>query len=284
MLAEERSTSMNQPLTYALGYSESEFKRLESQGASFRDLTEDLLRRAGVVSGMRVLDVGCGVGDVSLLAAELVGPSGAVLGVDRSKEAIGVAHHRAVKAGQRWVRFCSTELDAFTAEEKFDAIIGRFILMYLPNPAETLRRLCRHLRPDSIVVFQEMVMPLARSHPNGKHFHQCGDWIIETLTRAGSDVDMGSKLFTTFLSAGLPPPQMILAGPVEGGPDSPVYDWLAGVLRSLLPIAERLHVATAAQVQIETMAERLRHEAVQHNAIIMTPPFIAAWTRVNAQG
>ena len=127
-------------------------------------------------------------------------------------------------------------------------------------------------------------MPLARSHPDGKHFHQCGDWIIETLTRAGFDVDMGSKLFTTFLSAGLPPPQMILAGRVEGGPDSPVYDWLAGVLRSLLPIAGRLHVATAAQVQIETMAERLRNEAVQHNAIIMTPPFIAAWTRVNAQG
>jgi hypothetical protein len=65
-----RSMSMNQPLTYALGYSESEFKRLESQGVFFRDLTEDVLCRAGVVSGMRVLDVGCGVGDVSLLAGE----------------------------------------------------------------------------------------------------------------------------------------------------------------------------------------------------------------------
>jgi hypothetical protein len=63
---------MNQSLTYALGYSESELKRLESQGAFFRDLTEDLLRRSGVVSGMRVLDIGCGVGDVSLLAGELV--------------------------------------------------------------------------------------------------------------------------------------------------------------------------------------------------------------------
>jgi hypothetical protein len=77
---------------------------------------------------------------------------------------------------------------------------------------------------------------------------------------------------------------MILVWRVEGGPDSPVRDWLAGVLRSLLPIAERLHVATAAKVQIETMAERLLNEALQHNVIIMTPPFIAAWTRVDAQG
>jgi SAM-dependent methyltransferase len=270
---------MSQPLTYALGYSEGEFKRLESQGAFFRDLTEDLLRRGGIVSGMRVLDVGCGVGDVSLLAAELVGPSGTVLGVDRSKDAVSVAHQRAVTAEQPWVRFYATELEAFAAEEKFDAIIGRLILMYLPNPAETLRRLCRYLRPGGIVVFQEMVMPLTHSNPDGKHFHQCRDWIIETFARAGFEVDMGSKLFATFLSAGLHPPQMIAAGRVEGGPHSPVYDWLAGVLRSLLPIAERLGVVTAAEVEIETMAERLRNEAVQQNSSIMTPPFIGAWGR-----
>jgi SAM-dependent methyltransferase len=271
---------MNQPLTYALGYSEGEFKRLESQGAFFRDLTEDVLRRAGIVSGMRVLDVGCGVGDVSLLAAELVGPSGAVLGVDRSKEAVGVARHRAATAEQRWVRFCSTELEAFVAEEKFDAIIGRLILMYQPNPAETLRRLCRHLRPPGIVAFQEGVLPLMRSNPDGKHFHQCVDWVIETFARAGFEIDMGSKLFTTFLNAGLPAPEMIVAGRVEGGSHSPVYDWLAATLRSLLPIAERLGVVTAAEVEIETLAERMRQEALHHTACLMPPPLIGAWTRI----
>jgi SAM-dependent methyltransferase len=76
---------------YALGYSNSEFKRLELQASLIRDLTENVLRRAGIVPGMRVLDVGCGVGDVSLLAAEIVGPSGFVLGVDRSADATAVA-------------------------------------------------------------------------------------------------------------------------------------------------------------------------------------------------
>ena len=77
---------MNQTCGYARGYSEGEFKRLESQGRFFHDVTADVLRRAGIVSGMRVLDIGCGVGDVSLLAAEFVGPSGTVLGIDRSAE------------------------------------------------------------------------------------------------------------------------------------------------------------------------------------------------------
>jgi hypothetical protein len=127
-----------------------------------------------------------------------------------------------------------------------------------------------------------MIMPLIRSNPDGKHFHQCLAWIIETFGRAGVEVDMGSKLFATFLSAGLPPPQMILAGRVEGGPDSPIYGWLAGVLRSLLPMAERFNVATAVEVQIETIAERMRNEAILENACIMVP-FIGAWTQLSAQ-
>jgi Methyltransferase domain len=100
-----RSISTDRRRMYALGYSESKLKRLELQANFFRDLTEDVLRRAGIASGMRVLDIGCGVGDVSLLAAELVGPSGAVLGVDRSAEAIEMAVRRAAAAGQHWVRF-----------------------------------------------------------------------------------------------------------------------------------------------------------------------------------
>jgi 2-polyprenyl-3-methyl-5-hydroxy-6-metoxy-1,4-benzoquinol methylase len=54
---------------YPLGYSAHEADRLEKQGLFLNELTEEVLRRAGMRPGMRVLDVGCGMGDVSLLAA-----------------------------------------------------------------------------------------------------------------------------------------------------------------------------------------------------------------------
>jgi ubiquinone/menaquinone biosynthesis C-methylase UbiE len=261
-----------------LGYSDAEFKRLERQGAFLYDLTEDVLRRAGIAPGMRVLDIGCGVGDVSMLAGALVGPSGEVFGIDRSEEAIDIARRRAAAAGQAWLQFETAEVEAFTGIGPFDAVIGRLVLMYLPDPAATLRRLRGHLRPGGIVAFQEMAMPLARSVPDGPQFRQCIRWIMETFARAGFELDMGSRLFATFVAAGLPAPQMIVAGRAEGGPHSPVYDYIASVLRSLLPVMERTGVATAAEVGVESVADCLRQEAVERNACIMPPPLIGAWS------
>src|SRR5258708_20714401 len=64
-----------------------------------RALTERLLRQAGLKEGMRVLDLGCGTGGVSLLAAEMVGLSGAVVGVDQSADAIAVAKECSRESG-----------------------------------------------------------------------------------------------------------------------------------------------------------------------------------------
>jgi SAM-dependent methyltransferase len=210
---------------YPLGYSSEEFVRLERQGAFLRDLTEDVLRRAGLGDGMSVLDIGCGVGDVSLLAAEMVGPGGAVLGIDRSVESIDLARRRADAAGRDWIQFAATELETFSTAQRFDAVIGRLVLMYLPDPAAALRKLCGFVRPGGIIAFQEMAMPLARSVPEGPLCRTCVDWILDVFARMGVEIDMGGKLFATFLRAGLSAPQMILAGRAEGGPNSFAYDY-----------------------------------------------------------
>ena len=124
-----------------MGYTDNEFKRLELPASLMGHLTNDVLRRAGLMAGMRVLDAGCGVGDVSLLAGDLVGPSGAVLGIDRSAESIAIAERRAVAAAKNeWIRFEIIELDTFESESTFDAVIGRAGLMYQPDPAATVRR------------------------------------------------------------------------------------------------------------------------------------------------
>jgi SAM-dependent methyltransferase len=73
-------------LDYVLGHSQREIQRLISQAAMLRPVTERLLRSLKIGPGMRVLDLGCGAGDVSMLAAEFVGPTGLVVGIDRNRE------------------------------------------------------------------------------------------------------------------------------------------------------------------------------------------------------
>jgi hypothetical protein len=73
---------------------------------------------------------------------------------------------------------------------------------------------------------------------------------------------------------------MLQQARVEGGPDSPIYAQVAQITRTMLPLMERTGVATAAEVDIERLADRLRDEAVERNAVIVFPPLIAAWTRI----
>ena len=80
---------------YILGHSPAEVRRLMLQATILRPITERLLRSAKLGPGMRVLDLGCGAGDVSMLAAEFVGPSGAIVGIDRSPEVVASASARA---------------------------------------------------------------------------------------------------------------------------------------------------------------------------------------------
>ena len=74
--------------TYALGRSDDEHARLTEQANFLRPLTERFFKKAGIAPGMKVLDVGSGVGDVAFLVAELVGPDGKVVGVDMDGAAL----------------------------------------------------------------------------------------------------------------------------------------------------------------------------------------------------
>jgi SAM-dependent methyltransferase len=274
----------DQPRTaaeYPLSYSEREQRRLVAQSRYYGDLTERLFRAAGLLPGMSILDVGCGAGDVSLLAAAIVGPSGSVLGVDRAAASLEAARGRARAAGLENVAFEEGDLDLPSLDpgRTFDALVGRFVLMYLTDPAATLAHLLRFLRPGGVVVFQEVEMSLARSVPPVRLFETCAGWIRETFRRAGSEIDMGSRLFSTYQRVDLPRPEMYLEGRVDGGAGAAAYDLVAQTVRSLLPMMERLGVATSSEVEVETLAARLEAETCGGGGVVMLSPLIGAWAR-----
>ena len=69
--------------SYVLGHGSDEHRRLILQSRFVGELTEGVFAHAGLAQGMHVLDLGCGAGDVSLLAAAFVGAGGSVLGIDQ---------------------------------------------------------------------------------------------------------------------------------------------------------------------------------------------------------
>jgi 2-polyprenyl-3-methyl-5-hydroxy-6-metoxy-1,4-benzoquinol methylase len=255
-------TPSGRPSLYALGHSEQELQRLSRQEEAFGPFTRQLFEQAGISRGMRVLDVGCGSGDVAFLAADLVGLSGQVVGVDRERTAVEWANARAHSRGMRNVNFVEGDPAEMEFGQQFDAIVGRIVLMYYPDPVDTIRKLARHVRPGGLIVFQEFDTANCRSLPVAPVFERSVEWIKQTLAATGARIQLGLELYPMFLAAGLPGPSLRMDALIGGGPECPAYELVAEVIQSLLPVMEKLKIATAAEVEISTLAQRMREEVV----------------------
>jgi ubiquinone/menaquinone biosynthesis C-methylase UbiE len=269
---------------YILGHDDPELERLIEQGKVVERISEHLLQLAGIAPGMQVLDLGCGAGDSSLLAARLVGPSGTVVGVDASADALALAERRARYLRLENVRFIQRNVLQLTAADvqnsSFDALIGRLILMYLPDPAAALREWLPLLRPGAVVTFQELDMASASSVPRCELFETTVARIRAAFEYRQVDPRLGRRLSRIFRSAGLPAPDMHMEGRVESGPEHLTCDAIAQLTRSLLPVMLQAGIATAEAIDIDTLESRLRDEAVQCDASLAYSLAIGAWTRV----
>jgi ubiquinone/menaquinone biosynthesis C-methylase UbiE len=271
------------PRPYVLGHGARELDRLDVQGALYRDATLRAFREAGIESGMRVLDLGCGSGDVSLLAATLVGPAGAVVGIDRDAGTVAAAAARAQARGVANVAFRLGEIADLGAGEPFDALVGRFILMHQRDPAATLAAAARCLRPGGPVAFLEshMAALLGGTHslPPSALYDRVVRWKCAVVSAVGADLEAGLRLPRTFVDAGLPEPTLRLEAPVAGGAASPLYAYMAESMRSMLPVARSHGIEGFDEAALERLADDLREEIVACGGVLVGWPVVAAWCR-----
>lgn len=266
--------------SYVLGHADVEVQRLLLQGRLYNDYTEHALRLAGLRPGMRVLDVGCGPGDVSFVAARLVGPTGSVLGVDAAPEMIELARARAAEQGLAAVHFTQAAIDAIALDEPVDAVIGRLILMHLPDPAATLRHLSSFVRPGGVIAFSENDITATRSVPDLPLFEQVTTGIVRAFEAMGLSPRFGTTLHTIFADAGLGASRLTEGTPIGTAADTDILDYAAEVWRLVSPIAEQNGFALDELTDIDEFVPRFRREAQAANALITMPPMITAWTRV----
>ena len=265
---------------YLLGHTDREIERLKAQARLIDPVTRRFFREAGIAPGMRVLDVGSGAGDVAFLAADIVGAGGEVIGVDQNAAALDVARTRAATKSLMNVVFREGDAAAMPFDRLFDAVIGRYVLQFQRDPAGVLKVLATHLRPGGIVVFHEIDWGGLGSFPPVPTFDQCCRWGAETLRLHGTETRMGAKLHATFVAAGLAPPTKRLHGSMGGIPViSPWLHLFKELIATILPEMERQGIATAVEVDVETLVERIEVEAAKHSSVILGHFQVGAWAQ-----
>lgn len=265
---------------YALGRSAGEDDRLQLQAQVYDPFTRQLFIDAGITTGMKVLDVGCGAGDVAFLVADLVGPGGTVVGLDINSAFLETARARTRASERANATFVDADLREAPVPDDFDAVVGRLVLIHVHDPAAGLRAACRHLHPGGIVAFDEGDTTEGLiAIPPSPEYARVARWIRAGLGQAGVELQIAFKLPRVFVDAGLPAPHLHLYAPMGAGADWVGYEYLAHTVRSIVPLLVRYGIATEEEVDIDMLANRLRQEVASQRGTAVLVHHVGAWTR-----
>lgn len=265
---------------YVLGHTDRERRRLALQAALLNPLTDSFLRRAGVSAGMRVLDLGCGIGEVTLIAARLVGPHGQVHGIDLDPAALEIARGRIRSAGHDHVTFEQVNVADHAPSHPYDAVIGRHILIHTKDALAVLKSVTTLVRDGGLLAFQEYDLSwFPPGFPELPLMSQAEGQIIEFFRRAVPRPNIGTQLFYLMQEAGLPPPECRAESIMDGGAHSPVYEWIAETVASLSPRFEALGMEPLGNTDGAELTRQLREEALQKRGVVVGPMMIGAFTR-----
>jgi len=263
--------------TYALGHDPAELRRLDHQSAVLAPGTRVILERAGIAPGMRVLDLGTGIGAVARLLGELVGPDGQVVGVDLADAALELADARCRAQGLRNVTFVQGDVASWEHDREFDAVVGRLILFHLPEPAGALAHHCGSLRRGGLVAFMDYDTSGIRTVPATPLMAQAVGWLVEAFQRVGANPVIGARLDALLRDAGVAQPTTFGVTTYHPSPEPDGPALMSAVVRSLLPLITSSGIATPDEVGLETLAARMAVQMAAADAVFVGPTLVGAW-------
>jgi methyltransferase family protein len=266
---------------YALGNTEFEDERLAWQAERFDPLTERFFRDAGVAAGQRVLELGSGAGHVAMLTSRIVGPAGEVVGFERDAGSIARARVRVAENGLTNVTFTQSDVKDIPRSKPFDAAVGRFILMFLPDPVRVVRSLALLVRPGGRIAFQEVSWArFLQRCANLPLCFACASLIHDTFELTGANTEMGPALTPLYLESGLPAPTVSTHMLLENASD--LTRWLVDLLRVLRPQFEQVNLSLSRLGDLETVRERLMGELSGVDGPVGGPDLVGGWSQVSA--
>jgi len=198
--AMQAQSKLNARGDYVLATGNAAANRLRILHNIYGPGARELLLRAGIQRGMSVVDLGCGVGMTTQLLAELVGPTGEVVGVDYSAAQIEQAR-ALLPAGLSNVRFVeASAIDTGLRREAFDVVYCRFLLIHLQDPEAALREMHELLKPEGIMAIEDGDLTSASSEPRSK-LEEFSNLFGALGPKWGVDYTLGRRLFHLVLNA-----------------------------------------------------------------------------------
>jgi SAM-dependent methyltransferase len=264
---------------YSLGSDDTENARLQTQAAIIAEPTALLFQRGGIQPGMRVLDLGSGPGDVSFLVADLVGPDGSVVGVERDPAQIVAANQRRDQLGLDNVEFCDGDARTFVDDRPFDAAVCRLLLMHLPDARDVLAHHLRNLRAGGVFVAVDYDMGGARALPDVELYTRVRDWLKAGFDHAQADPFVGMRLPVLFAEAGYADVGSLglqAYWPPEAGHAAA---YVVGVVRAMKEPIVASGVTTEEEMGLDTLAQRLGDALHAANAVFTVPTVVGGWGR-----
>jgi SAM-dependent methyltransferase len=204
---------------YALATGEAADYRLRILHDLYGPGTRRVLLEAGLRSGMRVADLGCGVGMVTALLAELVGPGGYIVGIDASGAQLAQAGERLNGSGTNVSFVEASATDTGLPPGSFDLVYCRFLLIHLAEPERALREMFALLRPGGILVCEDGDLTASGSEPPSAMGAFADLW-GRLGPRRGLDYTLGRRLFQMVLAAGFATPEITFNQPVRARGES----------------------------------------------------------------
>lgn len=199
------------------------------------------------------------------------------MGVERDSRSLRRARTRVADASVNNVTFTESDIRQLPIDQPFDAVVGRFILQFLPDPVVGLQSVSQLVRPGGILAFHEPcwspILPLAAHLPL---WSACASLIRESLERSCGNTEMGLTLQRTFQQAGLPTPTLQLEIPV--GDNAAAALWIYDLFCSLLPQMQQLKLSLEGLGSLDTLLERIKAEVKTTQTPIPCVALVGAWS------
>ena len=241
--------------------------------ASWPD-TAALLGRAGVRPGMKCVDLGCGGGEVTFEIARLVEPGGSVTGVDLDEVKLELARKAAEERRVSNVEFVARNVNDWDEPDTYDVVYSRFLLQHLHEPVALLRRMWSAVRTAGLVIVEDADFDGWCCHPPNEGFDFFVHSYAEVIRRRGGDHATGRKLYSYFLEAEIPTPQVTLVQSVLISGEGKELAWSTLDATGEAIVAE----GVATSVELAVALASLRRFTDDPTTLIARPRVFQLWS------